>query len=80
MEQAQGWQLPGLPPPNGGKVHRMGFYHVIPANLCGDRREELVIWDPTATHIYIYTPKPLDESVSPEYHHEPRGYNPRLMD
>jgi hypothetical protein len=80
MEQAQGRQLPKLPPPNGGEVHRMAFYHAIPANLCGDPREELVLWDPTATHVYIYTPKPLDESVTPKYHHGPRQYNPRLMD
>lgn len=80
MEQARGWQLPDLPAPNGDKVHRMGFYHAIPANLRGDQREELVIWDPTATHIHIYTPKPLNESVTAKYHHGPRQYNPRLMD
>lgn len=80
MEKAAGWELPNLPPPNGGAIHRMGFYHVIPANLCGDNREELVIWDPTAAHVYIYTPKPLDESITPDYHHGPRQYNPRLMD
>jgi hypothetical protein len=80
MEQAKGWQLPDLPPPNGGKVHRMGFYHFIPANICGDQREELVVWDPTARHIYIYTPKNFDPSVSSKYRHGPRQYNPRLMD
>lgn len=80
MEQGNGWQLPGLPPPNGGKIHRMGFYHFIPANLCGDDREELVIWDPTATHIYIYTQKGSDLSLSASYGHGPRQYNPRLMD
>lgn len=80
MQQGKGWQLPGLPPPNGGNVHRMGFHHVIPANLCGDAREELVIWDPTATHICIYTPKSLNETPAPKYRHGPRQYNPRLMD
>lgn len=80
MQQGKGGQLPDLPPPNGGDVHRMGFYHVIPANLVGDAREELVIWDPTATHIYIYTPKSLNETLTPKYHHGPRQYNPRLMD
>jgi len=85
MRQGKGWQLPDLPPPSGGGVHRMGFYHVIPANLAGDLREELVIWDPTATHIYIYTPqlmkkRSLNETLTPKYRHGPRQYNPRLMD
>ncbi|MCA9069134.1 MAG: hypothetical protein KDA84_09440, partial [Planctomycetaceae bacterium] len=80
MQQAKGWELPKLPPPNGGKIHRMGFYHAIPANLCGDDREEIVVWDPTATDIYIYTPTPLNEMVCQKYKHGPRQYNPRLMD
>ena len=80
LSQKEGRKLPGLPPPGGAKVHRMGFYHAVPANLCGDRREELVLWDPTARHIYIYTPKPLDESEYNRYIAGPRQYNPRLMD
>jgi len=43
LQQGQGLPLPGLPPPRGGQVHRMGFYHAIPADICGDRREELVV-------------------------------------
>ncbi len=80
LEQGRGWTLPGLPPPNGGDVHRMAFHHVIPADLCGDDREELVVWDPTAAHVFIYTQRGADESVIPDYHHGPRQYNPRLMD
>ena len=80
LQQAKGWQLPKLPPPNGGTVHRMGFYHVIPANLVGDQREELVVWDPTAKHVYVYTPKVLNELLTSKYCHGPRQYNPRLMD
>ena len=80
MQQGKGWQLPKLPPPNGGKVHRMGFYHAIPANLCGDDREELVLWDPTDTDVFIYTPRPLDESAYRGYESGPRQYNPRIMD
>ena len=80
LKKAKGNPLPDLPPPNGGKVHRMGFYHAIPANLCGDDREELVLWDPTATDIYIYTPRPFDESAYRGYRAGPRQYNPRLMD
>ena len=80
VKTGEGWELPGLPPPNGNEVHRMGFYHVIPANVCGDEREELILWDPTAAHVYIYTPEPLDEAVFTGYVAGPRQYNPRLMD
>ncbi len=80
LEQKTGYSLPALPDPNGNKVHRMGFYHAIPANVCGDTREELVLWDPTARHVYVYTPEPLNESAYSGYQAGPRQYNPRLMD
>lgn len=80
LKTVKGKPLPDLPPPNGGKIHRMGFYHAIPADLCGDVREELVLWDPTATDIFIYTPGPLDESAYRGYRAGPRQYNPRIMD
>ncbi|MBD3672945.1 MAG: hypothetical protein HUJ26_05405 [Planctomycetaceae bacterium] len=76
----QGRELPDLPPPGGNEIHRMGFYHAIPADLCGDQREELVLWDPTAKQVYLYTPKPLNESAYRVYVAGPRQYNPRLMD
>lgn len=80
LETHEGRKLPDLPPPGSGEMHRMGFYDVIPANVCGDQREELVLWDPTAAHVYIYTPAPLDESRYNRYEAGPRQYNPRLMD
>jgi len=80
VKTGEGWELPGLPPANGNEVHRMGFYHIIPANVCGDEREELILWDPTAAHVYIYTPEPLDKAVFAGYIAGPRQYNPRLMD
>ncbi|HIQ23420.1 MAG TPA: hypothetical protein EYH34_19530 [Planctomycetes bacterium] len=80
LELRRGSALPGLPPPNGGRAHRMAFYHCIPANLCGDEREELVLWDPTAAHVFIYAPRPVDESAYHGYKAGPRQYNPRLMD
>jgi hypothetical protein len=58
----------------------MGFYHAIPANVCGDARDELVLWDPTARDVYIYTPSPLDATAYRGYAAGPRQYNPRLMD
>ena len=80
MQQGTGRQLPNLPPPNGGKVHRMGFYHAIPANLCCDDREELVLWDPTATEVFVYTPQPSGDSAYSGYQAGSRQYNPRIMD
>ncbi len=80
LKTKQGRELPDLPPANGNTVHRMAFYHAIPADICGDEREELVLWDPTARHIYIYTPRPLDGSAYHGYTAGPRQYNPRLMD
>ena len=80
LESGQGRPLPDLPAANGNKVHRMGFHHAIAADIVGDRREELVVWDPTARHIFIYTPAPLDETARTAYRAGPRQYNPRLMD
>jgi hypothetical protein len=80
LKTKTGRELPNLPPPNGNVAHRMGFYHAIPANLCGDDREELVLWDPTSRHIYIYSPRPLVESAYRGYVASPRQYNARLMD
>ncbi len=80
LQTRTGGPLPDLPPPNGAKVHRMGFYHAIPADLCGDDREELLLWDPTATELFLYTPTPLVESAYKRYRPAPRQYNPRIMD
>ena len=80
LETGQSQELPDLPPPGGNKIHRMGFHHLIPADVCGDVREELVIWDPTAACLHIYTPDQLDESAYVRYTAGPRQYNPRLMD
>jgi hypothetical protein len=73
-------ELPELPPPAGFDVHPMGWHHCIPADVCGDEREELIIWDPCDTAVYIYTPEPLDDTAYDEYRPGPRQYNARLMD
>ncbi len=79
VQQQTGIELPGLPPPQGKAVHRMGWYHCIPANVCGDAREEMVLYDPCAATIYIYTPAPLDEAAFTGYVPGPRQCNVRLM-
>jgi len=58
----------------------MGFYHASPANICGDLREELVLWDPTATHIFVYTQPDATKAQYKGYRPGPRQYNPRIMD
>lgn len=68
--------FPQLPAPTGGK---MGWYHCFPADVCGDEREEVVLYDPYSDAVYIYTPAPLDEHRFSRYRHGPRQYNARLM-
>ena len=80
MERKEGRELPDLPPPSWNDAHRMGFYHAIPGNLCGDEREELVLWDPTARDIYIYTSKLVIESAYKGDTAGRRQHNPRRMD
>lgn len=71
-------RLPDLPEPKGPA--KMGWHHCIPANLCGDAREEIVVYNPWDRHIWIYTPSPLDADAFDRYEPTPRQYNPRLMD
>jgi len=72
--------LPGLPTPLGNKERlRMSWYHCIPANVCGDEREEVVIYNPWDSFVNIYTPAPYDESAFEGYRAGPRQYNVRIM-
>ncbi len=59
---------------------RMPWYHAIAANLAGDSREEVLLYNPWDTAIFIYTPAPLRKSAFDRYNPGPRQYNPRLMD
>ena len=69
--------FPDLPPPTGGK---MGWYHCFPADVCGDAREEVVLYDPYSDAVYIYTPRPFLPDTFDGYKHTARQYNARLMD
>ena len=73
-----GISLPELPRPE--PVGRMAWYHCIAANVCGDEREELVLYNPWTTRIYIYTQADNDASAWAGFEAGPRQYNPRLMD
>ena len=69
--------FPELPPPTGGK---MGWYHCFPADVCGDGRDEVILYDPYSDAVYIYTPTPFQPDVFGGYQHTERQYNTRLMD
>ncbi len=69
--------FPELPPPTGG---RMGWYHCFPADVCGDAREEVILYDPYSDAVYIYTPSPFQPDLFDAYQHTERQYNTRLMD
>jgi hypothetical protein len=71
-------ELPGLPEPTGPA--KMGWYHCIPANVCGDRREEVVLYNPWDRSVWIFTPEPFDRAAFRGYRAGRRQYNPRLMD
>ncbi len=69
--------FPDLPLPTGGK---MGWYHCFPADVCGDAREEVILYDPYSDAVYIYTPHPFQPDQFEGYQHTSRQYNARLMD
>jgi hypothetical protein len=58
----------------------MAFYHAIPANVCGDDREELVLFNPWDRCVLIYSPGPVRPDVFEGYKPTARQYNVRLMD
>jgi hypothetical protein len=74
----QVFNMKELPEPVGPS--RMGWYHCIPANVCGDEREEVILYNPWDRYIYIYTPSPLNPQAFTGYQASQRQYNARLMD
>jgi len=70
--------LPDLGNPMGNP--RQGWYHCIPADVCGDAREEVVVYNPWDSVVRIYTPAPVEPEKFAGYRPGPRQYNVRLMD
>lgn len=66
-----------LPAPTGG---RMGWYHCFAADLCGEGREGVVLYDPYGDAVYVYAAVPLDPGQLDNYRHTAQQYNARLMD
>jgi hypothetical protein len=75
---SQSFQLPGLTPEQGSK--RQGWYHCIPANVTGDSGEEVVVYNPWDTKIFIYTQQNSAKQKFKGYKATERQYNARLMD
>lgn len=81
LEEQRSIVFPDLPRANGKAIHRMGFFHALPADMTGDGKEDLVLYDPTSTRIFIYSTDSRDLSAEPTgFTAGPRQYNPRLMD
>ncbi len=75
------WHATGEPFADLPEFPGVSFWSfAIPADLCGDDREELVTYNPADRFIYVYTPFPLDEADYQAYRPGPRQYNARLMD
>jgi hypothetical protein len=75
---SQSAALPGLPPPQGNK--RQGWYHCIPANVAGDDAEEVIVYNPWSTSVYIYSHRVPKQAEFGGYRATPRQYNVRLLD
>jgi len=58
----------------------MGWYHAIPADLLGDNKEELVVYNPWAPVIRIYRADSTEPADRKPYRPTPRQSNARLMD
>ncbi len=67
-----------LPPPSGRG--RMGWFHCIPAELDGSRRESVILYDPYTDEVFVYGATPLASDPPRGYRHTARQYNVRLMD
>lgn len=72
-------ELKELPVAVGPK--EQGWYHCIPADVCGDNREELVLYNPWDKFVWIYTPGEVAaDAVYGGYHPGARQYNARITD
>jgi hypothetical protein len=70
--------LPGVAEVN--PIGRMAWYHCIPANVCGDQREEVILYNPWSPEIWIFTQEDSDGKAFTGYRPGSRQYNVRLMD
>lgn len=76
--EGRSWRIPELPPLRGHE--RMGWYHCIPADLDGDGRDEIVLYNPWDDQAHIYGARPAPRDSINGFTSRPQQYNPRLMD
>lgn len=72
-------ELEGLPRPPQGAV-RQGWYHGIPLDMAGDAAEELLVYNPWDTRLFLYAPKRPGWRKPKPFRPTARQYNVRLMD
>jgi len=70
--------LPNLPPPMGPE--KMGWYHCIPGNYCQNSHDDLLLYNPWATDLFIYTTQSDTNTTFSGFKNTARQYNARLMD
>ena len=70
--------LPNLPTPVGPE--KMGWYHCIPGHYCGGDTEDILLYNPWAAELFIYTSTSLNKTNPPRFKNTARQYNARLMD
>ena len=73
------WQFEELTTPAVGNF-RQGWYHCIPVDFAGDDGEEIVIYNPWESDIFIYAPNRNQWRKKKRYLPGPRQYNVRLLD
>lgn len=71
--------FPALKNPPAGH-QRQGWYHCIPADLTGDRGEEVILYNPWERHLFIYTANRRGWKKPVYFKPADRQYNTRLMD
>lgn len=71
-------KLPELPAPIGN--FRQGWYHCIPANLYGDDRDEVVVYNPWDRYLFVYGNAKASQVNEPAFEPDRRTYNSRLLD
>lgn len=74
----QSFDLPGLPEEQGNE--RQGWYHCIPADVANDKGEEVILYNPWACEIFIFTRQHSTTKKFKGYFATSRQYNARLMD
>jgi hypothetical protein len=72
------WRIPELPLLRGHE--RMGWYHCISADLDGDGRDEIVLYNPWDDQVHIYGARPAPGDHITGFAAGTQQYNPRLMD